>query len=302
MDTIDQYRTERHKCGHFRASGVAAWQTGPSYHCMSQQAKTREATQDGGLSPSSSGVRDLLGDFNRFAVFFDIDGTLIDLAATPDGIVVPPELPSNLAAVSQKFGGALALVTGRALPYADRLFEPHRFPIAGLHGAEQRMADGTVDRITVTPEFEALKAEIASNAAGWDGVLIEDKGAAVGAHYRQAPERRAELDALMEEAAKKAGSEFALQRGKMVIELRPARASKGEAVKRFLSEAAFAGRLPITIGDDLTDEAMFRAANELGGHSIRIGDKTLPDGSTTAATLLLSSAQELRDILASLAR
>lgn len=154
----------------------------------------------------------------------------------------------------------------------------------------------------MAPAFEALKAEIAAEAAQWDGVLIEDKGAALGAHYRQAPDRQAELDALMERAAAKAGSEFSLQRGKMVIELRPARASKGEAVKRFLADAPFAGRLPITVGDDLTDEAMFKTANELGGHSVRIGDKTLPDGGTTAATMLLSSTQELRDILASLAR
>ncbi len=269
---------------------------------MSQQAKSREATQVGRFSSSATAVLDLLHDAGRYALFLDIDGTLVDLAATPDAIVVAPELPSDLAAVSKKLDGALALVTGRALPYADELFAPHRFPIAGLHGAEQRMADGTVDRVTVTPEFEALKAEIAAEAAHWNGVLIEDKGAAVGAHYRQAPERQSELDALMERAAQKAGSEFSLQRGKMVIELRPARASKGEAVKRFLNDAPFAGRLPIAVGDDLTDEAMFRTANALGGHSIRIGDETLADGSTTAATMLLSSAQELRDILAGLAR
>ncbi|MGF9565393.1 trehalose-phosphatase [Neorhizobium sp. JUb45] len=269
---------------------------------MSQQEKSREATHAGGFSPSAAAVFDLLGDLDRFALFLDIDGTLIDLAATPDGIVVPPELPTDIAAVSQKLGGALALVTGRALAYADRLFEPQRFPIAGLHGAERRMADGTVDRVTVTPEFEALKAQIAAEASRWHGVLIEDKGAAVGAHYRQAPERQADLENLMQAAATKAGGEFALQRGKMVIELRPARASKGEAIKRFLDEPPFTGRLPITIGDDLTDEAMFKAANQLGGHSIRIGDATLPDGSATAATMLLSSAQELRDILSGLAR
>ncbi|MGE7370098.1 trehalose-phosphatase [Neorhizobium sp. NPDC001467] len=256
----------------------------------------------GSSSPSAEAVCELLRDVDRFALFVDIDGTLIDLAATPDGITVPPDLPSNLAAVSQKRGGALALVTGRALAYADALFTPHRFPIAGLHGAERRMADGTVDKVTVTPHFQALKAEIADNAAGWQGVLIEDKGAAVGAHYRQAPERRDALEALMQAAAAKAGPEFALQRGKMVIELRPARASKGEAVKRFLEEAPFSGRLPITIGDDLTDEAMFRVANELGGHSIHIGDAMLADGSKTAATLLIPSAQEFRDILVDLAR
>jgi trehalose 6-phosphate phosphatase len=269
---------------------------------MSQQAKSREASNLSGLTPSGTAVSDLLGDFDRWAIFLDIDGTLIDLAPSPDEIVVPADLPAKLDAVSRNFGGALALVTGRALPYADRLFVPYRFPIAGLHGAERRMADGTVDRVTVTPEFEALKARLAARTAGWHGVLIEDKGAAVGAHYRQAPDRQADLETLMQQAAVEAGDEFTLQRGKMVIELRPARASKGEALRTFLDEPPFAGRLPLAIGDDLTDEAMFKAANALGGRSVRIGEASLPDGSPTEAKMLLSSSAELRDILAGLAR
>ncbi len=269
---------------------------------MSQQANHREVQDPSGLTSSGTAVSDLLRDFDRWALFLDIDGTLIDLATTPDGIVVPVDLPANLDAVSKKLGGALALVTGRALPYADRLFEPYQFPIAGLHGAERRMTDGTVDRVTVSPEFEILKARLFADTAGWDGVLIEDKGAAIGAHYRQAPERQADLEALMECAAADAGRDFTLQRGKMVIEIRPARASKGEALRSFFSEPPFAGRLPVAIGDDLTDEAMFRTANALGGRSIRIGDATLPDGSPTEATTLLSSAAELRAILAGLSR
>jgi trehalose 6-phosphate phosphatase len=269
---------------------------------MSQQAKPREARNSSGFTPSGPVVTGLLEDFDRWALFLDIDGTLIDLADTPDGIVVPPDLPANLNAVSQRFGGALALVTGRALPYADRLFEPYRFPIAGLHGAERRTSDGTIDRVTVTPEFEALKERLAAEAKGLDGVLIEDKGAAIGAHYRLAPQFQAELEALMERAAIDAGSDFTLQRGKMVIELRPTQASKGEAVQRFLSEPSFEGRLPVAIGDDLTDEAMFATANALGGLSIRIGEATLPDGKTTQAAMLISSAAELRDILAGLSR
>ncbi|AYD03486.1 trehalose-6-phosphate phosphatase [Neorhizobium sp. NCHU2750] len=244
----------------------------------------------------------MLAQFDRWALFLDIDGTLIDLAPTPDGIVVPAELPSDLDRLANRFSGALALVTGRALSYADRLFEPYRFPIAGLHGAERRLADGTIDRVSVTPQFEALKMRIAEEASRWDGVLIEDKGAAVGAHYRQAPERQADLEALMERAAADAGDAFTLQRGKMVIELRPARASKGEALRAYLATPPFAGRLPVAIGDDLTDEAMFAATNALGGLSVRIGGAILPDGTSSRAAMLIASAGELRSILAGLAR
>lgn len=269
---------------------------------MSQQENVRNAIPSNGRTSSETTLSDILEEFDRWALFLDIDGTLIDLAPTPDAVVVPAGLPVTLDAVSKKLGGALALVTGRALPYADTLFSPKTFPIAGLHGAERRTFDGIVDRVTVTPAFEALKARLVADTAGWSGVLIEDKGAAVGAHYRQAPERHAELDAMMERAAAEIGDNFTLQRGKMVIEIRPARASKGEAVRAFLTETPFTGRLPVTIGDDLTDEAMFRTANSLGGISVRVGGPDLADGTTSQASRFLTSADELRNILAGLAR
>ena len=235
---------------------------------------------------------------DRWALFLDIDGTLIDIADTPDGIIVPPGLPADLAALSQHLGGALALVTGRALPYADRLFKPVTFPIAGLHGAERRSASGTVERVEPGEAFVSLKTALAKEASAWTGVLVEDKGLAVAAHYRQAPERQAEVEAMMERALRQAGPDFTLQRGKMVLEIRPARASKGEAIKAFLSEPPFAGRLPITIGDDVTDEAMFKVANERGGLSIRISD--MPAETVAGATI--SSAERLRSIISTLAR
>ncbi|SIR12131.1 trehalose 6-phosphatase [Rhizobium sp. RU35A] len=231
------------------------------------------------------------------ALFLDIDGTLIDLAERPEAIVVPPDLAGHLDTLCGRLGGALALVTGRALPFADRLFAPLTLPIAGLHGAERRRADGVVDRVEPDPAFLALKRSLERLTADWPGVLIEDKGAAVAAHYRQAPERQADLQALMRQALSEAGPDYALQRGKMVIEIRPARASKGAALRAFLAEPPFAGRRPIAIGDDLTDEAMFKVANQLGGLSIRIGEP----GEDTAAHTTLASAAALRAILKDLA-
>lgn len=231
------------------------------------------------------------------ALFLDIDGTLLDLADTPDGIVVPPSLPQQLDALSGRLGGAVALVTGRALDYADQLFTPYRFPIAGLHGAELRLQDGSIVRAETSASFEKLKADLRLKTAGFDGVLIEDKGAAVAAHYRLAPQRQAELEPLMEAFLAKAGENWTLQRGKMVLEIRPASADKGHAVETFLSRAPFAGRLPIAIGDDITDEAMFHVANRLGGHSIRVGAPL----SGTAAQLTLPTSVALRELIAHLA-
>ena len=242
-------------------------------------------------------MKALADEPERWALFLDIDGTLIDLAPTPDAIVVPPDLPRHLQAVSERLGGALALVTGRALTYADALFHPHQFPIAGLHGSERRLADGTVDRVSATEAFQDVKDALKAAAARWPGVLVEDKGAAVAAHYRQAPERQAEVEDLMRFYLLQAGKDFTLQRGKMVFEIRPARADKGGAVGTYLSEAPFAGRTPIAIGDDLTDEAMFAVANSLNGRSIRVAEIA----GDTAADSIIPSAALLREALSRIA-
>jgi len=233
----------------------------------------------------------------HWALFLDIDGTLIDLADTPDGIVVPSDLPENLHRLSLRLGGALALVTGRALAYADQLFVPYEFPLAGLHGSERRGPSGAVSRIEAGKAFEGLKISLAEEAKAWPGVLIEDKGSAVAAHYRQAPEQREAIEAAMPRYLDMAGPDFTLQRGKMVAEIRPAWASKGHALKAFMDEPPFKGRKPVAIGDDVTDEAMFRAANELGGHSVRIAETE----AETEAKFTLPSAHALRAAIAALA-
>lgn len=232
-----------------------------------------------------------------WALFLDIDGTLIDLAETPQGVVVPPGLIDTLSGLSERLGGALGLVTGRAISFADQLFAPLALPIAGLHGAERRRSKGELERLPEDAGFLTLKRSLARVTADWDGIIIEDKGAAVAAHYRQAPQWQGSLEAMMQSALEEAGPDYTLQRGKMVIEIRPARASKGEAIRAFLEEEPFRGRKPITIGDDLTDEAMFKVANELGGLSIRIGE---PQETAAVSTMLSSAA--LRDSLAQLVR
>jgi trehalose 6-phosphate phosphatase len=241
--------------------------------------------------------RALSSSSDDYALFLDIDGTLLDLADTPDGIVVPERLPSQLDTLAQRLGGALALITGRALAYADQLFAPYRFPIAGLHGAELRQADGDTARAETTPEFEQLKSDLRAATVDLDGVLIEDKGAAVAAHYRRTPERQPELEPLMGAFLARAGENWTLQRGKMVLEIRPSSADKGRAIDTFLSRPPFSGRRPIAIGDDITDEAMFHVANRHNGYSIRVG----PPLVGTAASLTLHSSGTLRELIAQIA-
>lgn len=233
----------------------------------------------------------------QWALFLDIDGTLLDIAKTPDRIVVPPALPQHLEAVAKRLGGALALVTGRSVAFADTLFAPFHFPIAGLHGAERRDATGRLQQVQIPPEFEEMKRSIARQAEVLPGVLVEDKGAAVAVHYRLAPEYRAAVEAIMERHLGEAGPDWALQDGKMVIEIRPGRANKGHAIEAFLEDELFQHRKPFAIGDDVTDESMFKIANELGGQSLRIGAPV----TETFAHASLPSPAHLRELIGRLA-
>ena len=218
----------------------------------------------------------LTEDISRLALFLDIDGTLIDIAPTPDAVAVPPGLAEALARLSARLDGALALVTGRAIATADELIAGGTIPVGGLHGAERRDAAGHIVSAVATPAFSRARARLGAETACWPGVICEDKGAAFAAHYRLAPEREGDVRDLMAELARQVGDGWMLQEGKQVIELRPRGRDKGSALLAFMAERPFHGRRPLAVGDDLTDEAMFAAANRLGGLSVRVGGEERP--------------------------
>lgn len=264
---------------------------------MSEQATKHQPSPRHEAYSTSEALAAAADNPDAWAVFLDIDGCLLDLASTPDAIVVPDRLAENLHRLSNRLGGALAMVTGRGLVFADALFKPFVFPIAGLHGAEMRGPDGSRIFADAPPEFDRLKEILTRETAHMEGVLIEDKGAAVAAHYRMAPQFEEALGEKMSAFAKAAGPDWALQLGKMVYEIRPSRASKGDAVERFLHDPPFLDRTPLALGDDLTDESMFAVVNARGGHSIRVGR---PEASTCALSTIPSPAH-VRDALARLA-
>jgi trehalose 6-phosphate phosphatase len=81
------------------------------------------------------------------ALFLDLDGTLLEIAPTPDSVVVPPNLPGLLASLHALLGGALAIVTGRSIGVVDRLLAPFSASAAGEHGVALRYQDGTVEEM-----------------------------------------------------------------------------------------------------------------------------------------------------------
>jgi trehalose 6-phosphate phosphatase len=205
------------------------------------------------------------------AFFFDVDGTLADIQPRPELVFIPGPIHHALARL-QALGAAVAVVSGRPLTQLDTLLQPLVLPAAGVHGAERRGADGgeqtlEMDDVTRT----ALLAELDSAAERYPGLMIENKRIAFALHYRQAPELEADIRGLAEALTTRYPS-LAVQPGKCVFELKPKGASKGEVIRTFLQEAPFVGKVPVFLGDDLTDEAGFEVVNALGGISIKVGE------------------------------
>jgi len=214
----------------------------------------------------------------RPALFLDLDGTLLEFAATPAGATPSRRLQRLLADLAALEHGAVAFVSGRTIADLDMLLAPHRFATAGLHGIERRRADGSHLPAAVDPHgLDLARARLAAFAAERPGVVLEDKRYALAVHFRQTPERAGEVAALGIEIASGLTPDWELLEGNHVLEIKPASADKGVAIRAFMAEQPFAGRTPVFVGDDVTDEDGFRVVNELGGISIKVSD-----GSTRA--------------------
>lgn len=207
---------------------------------------------------------------STWAWFLDVDGTLIDIAPTPSAIHIPEALPGLLQRLSATHGGAVALVSGRSLDNLRQLVAPFDPPTAGLHGLEWRDAAGNIGRVDVPPGLDLIRARLTAEAERFDGLLLEDKGAAVALHYRQAPQL-AERVLDTARAAIADHPDFGMTAGKMVVEIKPKEGNKGRAVETLMRTAPFTGRVPVFVGDDTTDEDGFAAANRLGGVSVLVG-------------------------------
>jgi trehalose 6-phosphate phosphatase len=203
------------------------------------------------------------------ALFLDFDGTLVELADAPDAIRVPGDLAPLLGRLARRLGGRLAIVSGRALGDLDRHVACARAAFSGSHGLELRLGDGTLLPAARPPALDAARDEIARFAAGDGRLLVEEKPASIALHFRQAPDREEEALRLMEGLA--ACNGLSVQHGKMVAELRPAGADKGDALRALMREPPFAGARPVFVGDDLTDEHGFEAAARLGGAGVLVG-------------------------------
>jgi trehalose 6-phosphate phosphatase len=212
----------------------------------------------------------LAQDCARWALFIDIDGTLLDIAPTPDAVHVPPHLVELLERLVRGLDGSVALLTGRRVADADRLLAPLRLVASGVHGTELRAERGGSIRMLapkVTPEFVQTISQVTALSPG---ILVEQKGAGVAVHYRNAPEVRELVVAELKRIVAGARYDVALRRGRKVIEAVPSAFSKATALTWLAGRPPFKGRVPIMIGDDAGDESAFAAAEKLGGIGLSV--------------------------------
>jgi trehalose 6-phosphate phosphatase len=231
-----------------------------------------------------------------WALFLDFDGTLADIALRPEQVMVPPELPTLLTLLRERFDGALAIVTGRRLEVIDRLLAPFCGDTIGSHGLEQRL-EGIAEacRAEHHPQLRHVGRQLEAVTAGLPGVRLEDKGCLIAVHWREAPECEEAVRKELSDIASGLGADYRVQFGKSVAEFLPAFAEKGTAINQFIMTATYSERRPIFIGDDLTDESGFETINACGGISIKVGE------GATRAQRRVQSPMLVRQMLATLA-
>jgi trehalose 6-phosphate phosphatase len=203
------------------------------------------------------------------ALFLDMDGVLAPLAPTPDAVVPDTRRTAVLRGLAERLGDRVAIISGRTIAEIDRIAERAAASASGVHGLERRRADGSLDRAEADPAVRDVVAAFHSFARTRPGLIVEDKTVSAGLHYRQAQGEADAVGALAERLAGETG--LTLQPGNLVVELKTPGTDKGTALTAFMAEAPFRGAVPVMLGDDLTDEDGFRAAEALGGFGVLVG-------------------------------
>ena len=223
-------------------------------------------------SAPDSGIVSRAGE--NVALFLDVDGTLLDIAETPNSVMVPSDLIESLRRAERKLEGALALISGRAIEDLDRLFEPLRLRASGVHGAQIRStpdspAEALRSAVLLPPGFAAIVKEAVRH---FPGILIENKDFTLAVHYRLNPQAARWLRETLQELVSEASlREIEIQEAHYAFELKPRTFDKGKAIAAFLGQEPFRGRIPIFVGDDTTDEAGFAEVSSCGGRAYSVG-------------------------------
>ena len=233
----------------------------------------------------------------RHALFLDLDGTLVDFAARPEAVRADAALLALLQALGERSGGALALISGRSIASLDEVTAPQRFCASGLHGFERRDGRGVLQQHRAPPaaSLDAIRRLMRAWVGEHPTLFLEDKGVAVALHYRGAPELGGFVEQALGALPDLAPQGLRIQHGHMVAEVVPGSVNKGSALAEFMREPPFRDRLPLYVGDDLTDEPAFHWVNLAGGMSVVVNPRR-----PSAASAALPDVAAVRDWLTGL--
>ncbi len=208
-----------------------------------------------------------------WALFLDFDGTLVELAERPESVISGNEVQDLLSGLQVHLGGAVAVVTGRAIEECDQFLGGIVRVIAGHHGQELRTPDGVVHHQDIPHDALAdIRGELDAFVGQHRSLLLEVKGRALALHFRQAPELEHACDEITKRLAGRFPDELVVLNGKMVREIKASGHDKGDAVAQLMEMPPFKGRRPVYAGDDVTDEDAFAVVNRLDGVSIKVGE------------------------------
>jgi len=224
------------------------------------------------------------------SLLLDLDGTIAPIMPRPHDVVPSPARTALMRALRERFGGRLAIVSGRTIAEVDRVLQGAVVAVAGVHGLERRTADGRLERAHPDPALDIVRAELPKLLARFPDLITEDKGLSVTIHFRSAPEAASTVNAFARDIVDR--TDLVLQPGDTVAELRGPGAGKGAAIRAFMHEAPFVGARPIYLGDDQTDEDGFAAVGALGGVGVLVGPPR-----PTAATRRLANVDAVMDWL-----
>ncbi len=245
----------------------------------------------------------VLSNPQRWALFLDIDGTLIDVAPEPDQVRIPAELPGLLQTLDEYLGGALALNTGRQLAVVDEMLAPMRFSASGVHGTEIRLDPAQMPEILAPRVPTALLDALVREIGPSDVIVIEDKRVGLAVHYRKAPEL-AEAVAGLVASVMRAWPDYQVKPGRKIFEIIPRGFSKATAISRFLKHEPFTRRVPLVIGDDSGDEPAIAMARALGGAAFTVAGEHFParEADFASASAVRASLSKLLEALTPTAR
>jgi trehalose 6-phosphate phosphatase len=216
-------------------------------------------------------------DPNRHALLLDFDGTLVDFAPRPDAVEPRSETVGVLRGLAERFGGALGIISGRRIADIDGFLRPLSLPASGVHGQELRPASGEMRRREPSQHVDEARGRLRDALGPDDPLRLEDKGGALVLHFREHPDQEERARSLARDAADGL-NDLVVVEGHAIAEIRQRGVDKAGAIRDLMRTPPFKGRLPVFVGDDVTDEDGFRAAAELGGFGVKVGA-----GETSAA-------------------